>query len=75
MPNRVPTASSPAYAVASSAVNKLLHESYRAGMSLLLPTDCWEEVLPLDRLYFRRVGLTLKKGTNCFSSLIAGGLV
>lgn len=62
--NRVPTAFSPAYAVASSAVNKLLYESYRAGMGLLLPTGCLEDVVPLDRLHFSRVGLTLKKGTQ-----------
>ena len=40
VPNRVPPSFSPAYSIASSAVNKLLYESYLSGMGLLLPTAC-----------------------------------
>ena len=56
VPNRGPTAFSPADTTASSAVQKLFYYSYRAVMG-------FEGTFPPDRLHFSRVGLTLKKGT------------
>ena len=64
VPNRVPPSFSPAYSVASSAVNKLIYDSYLSGMGLLLPTSCLDGVVAPGRLHFSRVGLTLKKGTK-----------
>ena len=64
VPNRVPSSFSPAYSIASSAVNKLIYESYLAGMGLLLPTSCLDRIVEPSRLHFSRVGLTLKKGTK-----------
>ena len=53
---------SPKYAIAYPAVNKLIYDSYKADLAVILPSSCIAS-LPIDfPIHQSRLGHTLKKG-------------
>ena len=57
-----PPVFSPKYSIAYPAVNKLIYDSYKADLAVILPSDCIAK-LPLSLpIHQSRLGHTLKKG-------------
>jgi len=57
-----PKSFSPKYSIAYTAVNKLIYDSHKANLALILPTDCITRLPPEVPVHQSRLGHTLKKG-------------
>ena len=63
VPQRVaPSRFSPNYHTASTAVNKLIYESYLTNLAVIIPTADLTLISPKVPIHQSRLGLTLKKG-------------
>ena len=58
----MPKSFSPTYSIAYPAVNKLIYDSYKANLAVILPSDCITRLPPEVPVHQSRLAHTLKKG-------------